>query len=288
MLWALLRRQPTVPVPSVLLSRLWLAEAMGLDIIRQPRDGSASPAWLLEPAELVELLASHAGESWAAKSHWLSSSILAPSAIGQSLGALVPPEMTMLQLQATVVTRANQVCLWREAAWWYLVGRRLKVLGALKAGLQGIHAKAPHPLLTQLRTLSFDERQAVVSGNENPSAEAVIATISLAAPNKTRKKMFERRGLSILQNYEWLLELIRSDEFRPHLAEFLRFATGCPVLTAATNITVGLTQIEAGSIPIAHTCFNKVDMPDTPYTSQRAMLGKLLLCCEASTGFGAK
>ena len=287
MLWALLRRQPTVPVPSVLLSRLWLAEAMGLDIIRQPRDGSASPAWLLEPAELVELMASHAGERWASlSSHWLSSAILSPSAIGQPLCALMPPEMTVLQ--ATVVTRANQVCLWREAVWWYLVGRRLEVLGALRAGLQGTNAEAPHPLLTQLRTLSFAERQAMVSGNESPSAEAVVAVISLEPPNKTRKKMLERRGLSILQNYEWLLESIRSDEFRPHLSEFLRFSTGCPVLTAATSITVGLTQIEAGSIPIAHTCFNKVDMPDTPYTSQRAMLGKLLLCCEASTGFGAK
>ena len=114
---------------------------------------------MLEPAELVEVLASHAGEEFASSDHWLSSAILATSAVGQPLGALVHESLEMTDLQSTVVTPENQLCLWREVVWYYLVGRRREVLSAFKAGIQGADAEAPHPILSQLRTLSFVERQ---------------------------------------------------------------------------------------------------------------------------------
>lgn len=131
MLWSLMRRGPTVPVPSVLLSPLWLAELMGLDVIR---DRGTESTWLLEPVELVELLATHAGEEYASPTNWLNVALLSPAAVGLRLGdapslgrqplreliahlvPAMPPALTCLL--NTCVTAANQVLLWREIVWW--------------------------------------------------------------------------------------------------------------------------------------------------------------------------
>ena len=49
-LWALLRREPRVPILSAILHPLWFADAMGIDLIR------LSSAECVGPAELVSLL----------------------------------------------------------------------------------------------------------------------------------------------------------------------------------------------------------------------------------------
>ena len=212
MLWALHRRHPTVTLPSCILSKLWLAEFLGLDIIRQPGGTKSTPSWLLEPAEVVELLATHAGEEFASSRHWLSTTVLDPTAVGETtdwlpiIGSVLPQ---------TVITHENQVPLWREAVHWYLIGRRSLALGAMKDGFRGIDA--PHPLIMQLRALTFSERQEFVSGTETISAQALIEAIRLKEPHKGRAKSLKSHGESITQNFEWLKETLQSDQFQEHL-----------------------------------------------------------------------
>ena len=85
----------------------------------------------------------------------------------------------------------------------------------MRDGFRGIDA--PHPIITQLRTLTFSERQEFVSGIETISAEALIETITLKDPHKGREKVLKNRGLSIRQNYDWLKETLQSERFQEHL-----------------------------------------------------------------------
>ena len=167
MLWSLLRQDPIVPIPSTLMTTLWLTDAMGLDIIRQPPKGSTPPPWLLSPAEVVELLASHAGSEFASKGHWLSAPILSPDAIGCTVGACYEGIEGLLSesLSQDEVTTVNQVELWRDVVYHYLVERRRMVLDAIRQGFQG-SGPTPHPLMMQLRLFSFGELREIVSGRD--------------------------------------------------------------------------------------------------------------------------
>ena len=119
----------------------------------------------------------------------------------------------------------------------------------------------------------------------------MINVIKLKPPNKTREKSLKRAGRSITQNYEWMIQILNSDQFHPRLRDFLRFITSSGALTDETSITVELrkpSDMAPNSIPEAQTCFSTIFLPDEPFDSCEALMGRLLLCCDAATGFGAK
>ena len=102
-----------------------------------------------------------------------------------------------------------------------LVGRRYEAVAALRRGFQGT-GDTPHPILAALRTFSFSERRRVVSGTEILDGAAVAEIMTLKQVNKQRERGFANKGISITQNYEWLLEILTSAEFQRRLHEFLR------------------------------------------------------------------
>lgn len=129
----------------------------------------------------------------------------------------------------------------------------------------------------------------MVSGIEDLTGDDIIKVMDLKTPNKTREKSLFKSGKRITQNYDWLLEVLRSDEFRPSLRNFLRFVTASGAITYETFITVELrkpSEMIRNAIPEAQTCFSTVYMPDEPYDSREVLFERLELCCGASTGFG--
>lgn len=76
---------------------------------------------------------------------------------------------------------------------------------------------------------------------------------------------------------DWLKEILLSSS-EDHLRQFLVFMTGSPSLPAAgTSSKVEITvrhQARSGALPIAHTCFFQLDIPD--YKSKEILQSKLL------------
>ena len=92
------------------------------------------------------------------------------------------------------------------------------------------------------------------------------------------------------QNFYWLLEVLASDPFQPHLPDFLRFVTSSSVITRDTKIEVELLDgaQKERALPTASTCFSKISLPATPYDSKESMFEMLCVCAANARGFGAK
>lgn len=84
---------------------------------------------------------------------------------------------------------------------------------------------------------------------------------------------------------QWLKEIVLSFS-EDYLRKFLVFITGCPSLTSGVGGRIEINvrgQARSGALPVAHTCFFHLDVPD--YKDKETLQAKLMYAISNAQGF---
>lgn len=123
-----------------------------------------------------------------------------------------------------------------------------------------------------LRLLSPTDWSVLLCGEENLTGEAVVAVLEFNGYSKQSRIP------------RWLSQAVL--QFSPdNLRRFLIFCTGAPSLpprSTKVQITVQY-QRASEALPVAHTCFFKLDLPD--YPDQETFVGKLMKAIQECASF---
>jgi hypothetical protein len=100
--------------------------------------------------------------------------------------------------------------------------------------------------------------------------------------------------LGVQANFLLLQQVLASDAFAPHRANFLRFVTGSPTLLgsaasgdeAAAIVVYFDARRSPTSLPTAHTCFHALHLSSEAYASAEALRTLLEVCAANSSAFG--
>ena len=178
-----------------------------------------------------------------------------------------------------------------------LIKRQQKELDSIKSGFISCLKELSIEALPFLTLLSHNDWRVLICGDISINSSKIIQSLSFTG--------FKKKSKAI----NWLKEIITEfDEIL--LKKFLIFITGSPILPpnagaesitteGGLNIGVGTGLLENrfiinvrkqsyynnpnGVLPIAHTCFNQLDIPE--YTDKNIFKSKLLYAIENSQTF---
>lgn len=164
------------------------------------------------------------------------------------------------------------VCQWRCAT---------RIKDQINALTTGFNEVIPHELITV-----FDERELelLIGG---------IAEIDVDDWQKnTNYKGFSANDQAILWFWEWVRSL--EPEKKSRLLQFVTGTSRVPVngfrelhgSDGPRRFTIEKLSGSLETLPIAHTCFNRIDMP--PYKSKEILASKLLMAMEETEGFAVE
>jgi hypothetical protein len=152
-----------------------------------------------------------------------------------------------------------------------LVKSRQPQLLAIKAGFVEALKALSEEAAPFMSLLSHADWRVLLCGDSAISGPQVISVLKFSGfPKKS----------SIPQ---WLKEiLIASSE--DHLRKFLVFVTGSPSLSSSSRDEINVRyQARSGALPVAHTCFFHLDIPD--YRDKETLQSKLMYAMSHATTF---
>jgi hypothetical protein len=166
------------------------------------------------------------------------------------------------------VTEANRSDYAKLKVMHQLVGVRRPQLTALRKGFEAIK------LRNQLRLFSVTELMDVMCGQQSVDAEEIINALEFSGfPRGTRTQ-------------QYIEETLRAWP-EPSLKCFLRFITSMTCVPPdGGKIKILCDRGGTEAYPKAHTCFNRLDMPD--YNSKAIVTQRLQFCVDNvdAAGFG--
>jgi serine/threonine protein kinase len=181
-------------------------------------------------------------------------------------GAVAPPrwqENRALRKKG-LITDNNKSDYVMEKIQQVLVESRLPALEALRAGAADALRNLSPYAAPFLELLTHSDWRLLLCGAESVSGPQVIALLKW------------QNFPSASQVPSWLCSLILSFD-QDMLRRFIMFVCGCPSLPGASvgNFEIIVRrQAESAALPIAHTCFHQLDIPD--YTSEKLLRQKMV------------
>jgi hypothetical protein len=156
-----------------------------------------------------------------------------------------------------------------------LVSSRQAHLQAIKLGFVEAMRALSEEAAPFMSLLSHTDWRVLLCGDTAITGQQVVAAFRFTGFNK--KSMIP----------QWLKEIILSSS-EDNLRQFLVFVTGSPSLSASSssegNVEINVRcQIRSGALPIAHTCFFHLDIPD--YKTKDALQSKLIYAIQNATTF---
>jgi hypothetical protein len=154
-----------------------------------------------------------------------------------------------------------------------LVESRREGLNAIRVGFeQAIHALSAEaaPFLT---LMSQADWRVLLCGEAHVSGPQVVSTLKFHGFSKKSKVP------------QWVHDAILSFS-EDNIRKFLVFVTGSPSLPAGGSSTVQILvrrQPASGALPVAHTCFGHLDVPE--YTDEQTLRSKLMYAMQNANTF---
>jgi len=149
--------------------------------------------------------------------------------------------------------------------------------------------KGFNELIPQNLLKPFDERE----------LELIIGGLGTIDLNDWQTNTRLKHCTTDTQQVVWFWQIVESysEEMRARLLQFVTGSSRVPLqgfkaLQGSTGaagprlFTLHLVDMEPGSLPNAHTCFNRLDLP--PYPSKEIMEGKLTQAVEETCGFAVE
>jgi len=170
------------------------------------------------------------------------------------------------------VSDANKAEFVHMKARYVLVECRLAQLEAIRSGFWQAMMDLSPEATPFLRLLSSADWSVLLCGEDNLTPEAVTDCLEFRGFPKSSKIP------------KWLPQTIL--QFSPdNLRRFLIFCTGSPSLPpAASDTRIGVQYNRpSNSLPVAHTCFFKLDLPD--YPDQSIFVEKLMKAIQECATF---
>jgi hypothetical protein len=154
--------------------------------------------------------------------------------------------------EACLVTDANKGKYVQAKVRHVLMECRLEALNAIRSGFWQAMVDLSPEATPFLRLLSATDWNLLLSGEDDLTAEAVTSVLTFQGYGPTS------------QVPRWLPSLVK--QLSPdNLRRFLIFCTGSPSLPPVGASLVEITvqrQPTSEALPVAHTCFLKLDLPD--------------------------
>jgi hypothetical protein len=172
-----------------------------------------------------------------------------------------------------IVNDSNKAKFVRAKIDTILVKRRYAHLLAIKAGFsEAIHSLSEEaaPFLS---LLSHTDWRVMLCGDTAISGPQINSALNFSGFPKKSKIPF------------WLKEIILSSS-EDHLRKFLVFVTGSPSLSVSSYDRIEINvrhQARSGALPVAHTCFFHLDIPD--YRDKETFQSKLMYAIQHATSF---
>jgi len=173
------------------------------------------------------------------------------------------------------VTDANKTNFVKLKIERIMVGSRLPHLLAIKAGFIEALKALSEEAAPFMSLLSHTDWRVMLCGDPAISGPQVNAALRFSG--------FPKKSLVPT----WLKDIILSSS-EDHLRKLLVFCTGSPSLSSATSSTGKLEinvrcQARSGALPVAHTCFFHLDVPD--YKEKEILQAKLLYAITNAQSF---
>ena len=173
-----------------------------------------------------------------------------------------------------VVNDGNKSKFVRSKIEQILVKSRHPHLLAIKAGFSEALRSLSEEAAPFLSLLSHTDWRVMLCGDTAISGPQVNAALKYSG--------FPKKSLVP----QWLKEIILSFS-EDHLRKFLVFVTGCPSLASTSSfgrVEINVRyQARSGALPVAHTCFFHLDIPD--YKEKEVLQSKLLYAIQHATSF---
>lgn len=152
-----------------------------------------------------------------------------------------------------------------------LVKSRQPQLLAIKAGFVEALKALSEEAAPFMSLLSHADWRVLLCGDSAISGPQVVSVLKFSSfPKKS----------SIPQ---WLKEILLASS-EDHLRKFLVFVTGSPSLSSSSRDEINVRyQARSGALPVAHTCFFHLDIPD--YRDKETLLSKLMYAMSHATTF---
>lgn len=166
------------------------------------------------------------------------------------------------------VTPANVGMYCTAFAEQRLIGSRLKALRAIRTGFQAL------PIQAHLRLFRWTELMQIVAGRQRVTGEELVSRLSFRGYT----------GRTLRRAVEATLVGFSEVEVR----RFLLFATASSALPPPDR-PIAFTKKGGSSsdaLPVAHTCFSRVDMPDLRDDAEVARRLRLAVASLEDSGFG--
>ena len=161
----------------------------------------------------------------------------------------------------------EQHCKEKDSCW-FCAEPQLPQLTALRRGFESIK------LRNQLRLFSVTELMDVMCGQQTVDAEDIIGALEFSSfPQGTRTQQYIKETLRAWSE--------------PSLKCFLRFITSMTCIPPdGSKIKILCDRSGYEAYPKAHTCFNRLDMPD--YNDKAIVTQRLQFCVDNvdAAGFG--
>ena len=154
-----------------------------------------------------------------------------------------------------------------------LVVEREAGLLAIKAGFVEALRALSEEAAPFMSLLSHTDWRVMLCGDPAISGQQVLSAMRFSGFNKKSNVP------------QWLKDILLSFS-EDYLRKFLVFVTGSPSLTSTGSNKVEINvrcQSRSGALPVAHTCFLHLDVPD--YTSKELLQAKLMYAITNSSGF---
>jgi hypothetical protein len=172
------------------------------------------------------------------------------------------------------VTDANKAKFVRLKINRIMIDMRLQQLQAIKLGFTEALKALSEQAAPFMSLLSHTDWRVLLCGETLINAAQVIS--SLKFTGFTKKSLIP----------QWLKEILLSSS-EDHLRQFLVFVTGSPSMSTSSSgnkIEINVRcQPRSGALPIAHTCFYHLDIPD--YSSKDILKSKLIYAIQNATSF---
>ena len=169
------------------------------------------------------------------------------------------------------VTDLNKAKFVRMKIDTILVKSRQAQLLSIKAGFTEALKALSEEAAPFMSLLSHADWRVLLCGESAISGPQVISVLKFAGfPKKS----------SVPQ---WLKEILLASS-EDHLRKFLVFVTGSPSLSSSSRDEINVRyQSRSGALPVAHTCFFHLDIPD--YRDKETLQSKLMYAVNHATTF---
>ncbi len=172
------------------------------------------------------------------------------------------------------VTDSNKSKFVRMKIDRILVQSRAAQLEAIKDGFSEALRAVSEEAAPFMSLLSHTDWRVMLCGDSAVSAPQIIAALNFTGfPKKSELP-------------QWLKEILLTSS-EDHLRKFLVFATGSPSLSSSTSnsgVKINVRfQSRSGSLPVAHTCFFQLDIPN--YRDKETLQNKLFYSIQNANTF---